>query len=89
MVSPTQFTFNLEELAKILIREAKIEDGSWVIGFEFGFAAANIGPSPEQSRPSAVLQINSVNISRQPSPEVDLPYAVRASEAYRKQKESD
>jgi hypothetical protein len=53
MADPTRFTFDLKELTKILIREAKIRDRNWVVGFEFGFAAANIGPTPEETRPAA------------------------------------
>jgi hypothetical protein len=64
MAEPTQFTFDLREVAELLVKQQGIHDGLWLVGFEFGFGVGNFGPNPAQSKPSAMVQITRVLLSK-------------------------
>lgn len=66
MAEPTQFAFNLSELATLLIRNQGIHEGRWMVAFEFGFAAANAGSSPSEIKPAAIVQITKAMLTRAP-----------------------
>jgi len=67
MADPTQFDFDLQELTIALIKHQGLHDGVWMTGFEFGFGATNIGPSPNEIKPAAFVQVNKVILVRPPA----------------------
>lgn len=66
MAEPTQYDFSLEEITVTLIKQAGIHEGLWMAGFEFGFGAMHIGPSPAEVRPAAFVQVNKIILTRAP-----------------------
>ncbi len=67
-----RYTFELKEMAEILLRHNNIHEGHWGIYVEFGLGAANIGVSPDGERvlPAAIIPIQKLGIQRfdQPNP---------------------
>ncbi len=66
MAEPTQFEFSLKDITVNLIKQAGIHEGLWMAGFEFGFGAMHIGPSPTDARPAAFVQVNKIILSKVP-----------------------
>jgi hypothetical protein len=57
MAEPTQFSFDLMELTTALIKQQGLHEGTWLAGFDFGFGAGMIGPTPDDARPAAFVQV--------------------------------
>ena len=76
MADQTQFTFVLKDVITALIRHQGLHEGIWGLGIEFGFGAANFGPTPEDIFPSAFVQVQKLGLSRA---EVEGPLAVDAA----------
>lgn len=75
MAEPTQFTFDLKEVATALIKQQDLHEGVWFAAFEFGLAAGMIGPTPDDARPAAFVQLLKVQLVKQtqlPSPHPHL-----------------
>jgi hypothetical protein len=66
MAEASQFTFTHKELVEVLIKKANIHEGKWMLLVNFGFAAINGGPTPEQVSPAAMAVIQSVGIQKAP-----------------------
>jgi hypothetical protein len=64
MNEPSQYNFELRELLIILIKNQGLHEGIWSLGFEFGMGAGNIGPTQEEARPSAFIQLKQVGLAR-------------------------
>ncbi len=64
MAETKSITFDFKEIAELLVKKQEINDGHWGIYFEFGLVAANLGPSPEELRPAAVVPILKIGIQR-------------------------
>jgi len=64
MPDANQYSFKNKELLEILIREAGVNEGRWVLLANFGFAAGNFGPSEDQIAPGAAVVINYMGIQR-------------------------
>jgi hypothetical protein len=79
MPEPTQFKFELREVAKELLKRSKIGDGKWTIGVEFGFGATNLGPTPEDTKPAGIVMVNSLLLTRQPDDTPDNPMVLDAA----------
>jgi hypothetical protein len=75
MAEPTQFTFDLKEVATALIRQQGLHEGAWFVAFEFGLGAGIIGATPADARPAALVQLLKVQLVKQtqlPSPHPHL-----------------
>lgn len=70
MAEITKIDFTLQEVAELLAKKHGLVEGRWMLGFEFGLLAANMGPSSSEVKPSAVIQINRLNLVKMP---VDTP----------------
>lgn len=64
MPEANQFLFSNKELLSILIREADVHEGRWLLMAVFNFGATNIGPSSDQLAPGAVVAISRIGIQR-------------------------
>jgi len=64
MPEANQYTFTNKELLKVLIKEAGVHEGRWILLTNFGFSAGNFGPTPEQMAPGAVTVVNHMGIQR-------------------------
>lgn len=66
MAEPTQYAFDFKEVTTALIKAQGLHEGLWALNFEFTLTAGNLGPSPSEAKPGALLLINKLQISRQP-----------------------
>jgi hypothetical protein len=65
MAEPTQFSFDLKEVAAALIKEQNIHEGLWTIAFEISMGAGLFGPNPAEAKPGAFMHITKVQLLRQ------------------------
>jgi hypothetical protein len=78
MAEASQFTFTHKELVEALIKKADLHEGRWMLLVNFGFAAINGGPSPDQISPTAMSVIQSIGIQKAPD---DAPPSLLADAA--------
>ena len=64
MAEATQYAFSHKELVTMLVKHQHLHEGIWQLQFNFGFGAANIGPSPADLNPAALVPVMSVGISK-------------------------
>jgi hypothetical protein len=64
MPEVNQILFNHRELLEILIKQAGVHDGKWMIAVNFGFGPGSFGPAPDQMAPGAVVAVLQIGISR-------------------------
>jgi hypothetical protein len=64
MAETTAITFDFKEVAELLVKKHGIHDGLWTIYVEFGIGAANVGPSPQELRPAAIIPVVKFGIQR-------------------------
>lgn len=64
MSNATQFQFDLLEVATLLAKEKGIKDGHWTIGIKFNFAALNAGPTEDSARPSALVSVDQLVLTK-------------------------
>lgn len=64
MPEANQYMFNHRELTTLLIKEAGLHEGRWIVSLNFGLSGGNFGPTPEQMAPGAVLAVLQVGIQR-------------------------
>jgi hypothetical protein len=64
MSNVTQFQFDLLDAAKLLAKEQGIKDGYWTIGVKFNFAAINAGPAKDSVRPSALVSVDQLVLTK-------------------------
>ncbi len=57
MTEPTKHTFSLHDLAVAMVKAKGLHEGEWLLGFDFGLGAANIGPTPNEAFPAAIAHI--------------------------------
>lgn len=64
MAEANQYVFSHKQLAEILVREQGIHEGLWIIQYTFGIGGANVGPTPQDIAPAAIVPIVSVSLAR-------------------------
>jgi hypothetical protein len=62
MATPKQITFTYKEIAELLARDARVQEGLWGLFVRFGLAAANIGASDDDMKPAAIVPIVEIGI---------------------------
>ena len=60
----TKYDFTHKELLKMLVREANITTGKWMLTVNLTFAAANVGPSDDMVVPSGIVGIAGVALTQ-------------------------
>jgi hypothetical protein len=73
MAEVAQYQFTFKEVAELLIKRQGIHEGVWAVGFNLNIGTGLMGPTPDQSFPSAMVQITSailtkIEAGQQPSP---------------------
>ncbi len=61
-MTDTLHTFTYKELAEILVKHQNIHDGFWGLYIKFGISAANIGPTPKDILPAAIIPVVELGI---------------------------
>ena len=64
MPEVNQIFFAHKEVLEHLIKKADVHEGKWMLAVNFGFAAGNFGPGPDQLSPGAIVTVLSVGIQR-------------------------
>jgi hypothetical protein len=64
MAEVNQYTFTNKELLDLLIKQANVHEGRWILMANFGFSAGNFGPSADQMVPGAVVLVSQIGIQR-------------------------
>ncbi len=82
MATPTQFMLTNKQLITLLIKDADIHEGRWILSVSFGFGPGNFGPTPETTNPGVVVAVNQIGIQRESTDGPPLPdgMAVDAAE---------
>lgn len=68
MAEAERLTFELKELAEILVQKQDIHQGHWGIYVEFGLAAANIPTGPQTIAPASINIVQKIGIQKFPEP---------------------
>ena len=69
MAEASQYQFLLVEVGVALIKHQGITNGRWQVGAQLEFSATNVGPNPADLKPSAVVRIVGIALSRAPDGE--------------------
>ncbi len=64
MAETKQIMFTYKELAEMMVRKAGLEEGLWGIVVKFGISAVNIGQSPEDVLPAAIVPVLEIGLQR-------------------------
>jgi hypothetical protein len=80
MAEASTYNFDLNEVTTALIKHQGIHDGSWILAVEFNFGAAFAGAAKEAVRPSAIVQVNKLQLVRQAESLEGRPAGVNAAE---------
>lgn len=64
MSNVTQYQFDLLEIAKLLVQKQGLKEGRWTIGVAFNLAPLHSGPTPEMARPSMMVAVDKILLSR-------------------------
>jgi hypothetical protein len=80
MAEASTYSFDLNEATIALIKHHGIHEGLWLLAVEFNFGAAFFGSSKEAIRPSAVVQVNRLQLVRQTEISEGQPLGVNAAE---------
>jgi hypothetical protein len=59
-----QYKFKHKEVVELLIKSAGLHEGKWQLALEFGLAALNMGPSPDEVVPGAAVAVVSIGLQR-------------------------
>lgn len=64
MAAPTQYGFELREVAIALIKQQNIHEGRWWAAFEFALGSGLLGAAPPDVLPGAMVQIRRVLLAQ-------------------------
>jgi hypothetical protein len=64
MPEVNQLFFTHKEVLELLIKKAKIHEGKWMLSTNFGFAAGNFGPGPDQLSPGAIVTVIGIGLQK-------------------------
>ena len=62
MAEPTQYSFDLTEVTKALVKQQGLTSGKWTLAIEFNFSAMMAGPSPNEMKPTALIAIQRLQL---------------------------
>jgi hypothetical protein len=64
MPEVNQYFFSNKELLELLVKQADVREGRWMLMTNFGFSAGNFGPTPDQVFPGALVIVQQIGIQR-------------------------
>jgi hypothetical protein len=68
MAEVTQYNFSLADVAALLIQEAGVKEGLWMIGVNFGIVVTSAGPDKDHVRPSALVCVENLLLTKTTEP---------------------
>lgn len=60
----TQYTFSHRELVEILVKQQGLHEGIWGLYVRFGLGASNVGESPAQLQPAAIIPVVEIGLQK-------------------------
>jgi hypothetical protein len=64
MAEQSQITFSHKEVVEALIRKHDIHEGIWAIFMKFGLNGADVGPTPNDVTPTAMVGVLEIGLQR-------------------------
>jgi hypothetical protein len=64
MAEAKLLSYDLKQIAEILVKERGITEGNWGVYVKFGLQAGNVGPSPTELYPAAIVPLMELGIQR-------------------------
>ena len=64
MAKPSQYQLTHRELLELLVKDAGVKEGRWMLVANFGIAPGNFGPSPGESAPGVAFALQKVGIQK-------------------------
>ena len=64
MPEVSQYFFKHKEVVEVLIKKLGLHEGRWQLIMNFGFGAANMGPTPAEVSPGGAVVVNAVGLQR-------------------------
>lgn len=64
MPEPTQIKFSHKEVVEALLKKYGIHEGIWGLYVKFGIGASNIGPSPADILPAAIVPVMELGLQK-------------------------
>jgi hypothetical protein len=68
MPETKELLFKYPEIVEALLKQSDIHEGLWTLAVQFGLGATNAGPSAEDLKPSAIVSVLALGISRADKP---------------------
>jgi len=62
MAEATKYAFSHKEVVEALIKQQGLHEGKWALQIEFGIAAGNIGPGPDELNPAAIIPVVNIGL---------------------------
>jgi hypothetical protein len=60
----TNLVFTHKEVVTALLKSQDIHEGIWGLYVEFGIGAANVGPSPDEIQPAAIIPVLKIGFQK-------------------------
>jgi hypothetical protein len=64
MAEPTQIVFKHREVVEALLKHQNIHEGIWGLFVRFGIQAANVGTSPADLHPAAIVPVLELGLQK-------------------------
>ncbi|HUS90081.1 MAG TPA: hypothetical protein VMW91_12095 [Desulfosporosinus sp.] len=64
MSESEKMTLSHSQVTEALIKYNNIHEGLWGLYVEFGIAASNVGPSPDQINPAAIVPVLKIGLQK-------------------------
>lgn len=64
MAEAIQYKFSHREIAEILIKQQGLHEGIWGLYVRFGLGASNVGESPAQIQPAAIIPVLEIGLQK-------------------------
>ncbi|MBM3774274.1 MAG: hypothetical protein FJW37_03840 [Acidobacteria bacterium] len=64
MAEAKQFVFTHREVVEALLKKQGIHEGIWGLYIRFGIKAANVGGSPSELMPSAIIPVLEIGLQK-------------------------
>jgi hypothetical protein len=58
------YSFDYKEVAEALVKKQELHEGIWQLAFEFGFAATSVGPSQTELKPTVIVPLIKILITK-------------------------
>ncbi len=66
MPEASEYKFTLPEVTSLLVKQAGLTSGLWQLSIEFGFGAATAGANPSEAKPTAMVAVQQIGLTRLP-----------------------